>query len=115
MRFENKSSKLLSITKSKAKMYEFGLDEEHHIHLAESPTKLLLMTIGIIGDLCREELSSEKDIALYKQRKGDLRNVARYFDALIESKLQTEHDYYLCLLGATSYYLADMPGSVVAH
>ncbi|ABX49158.1 DEAD/DEAH box helicase domain protein [Shewanella baltica OS195] len=111
MKFENKSSKLFSITKSKAKMYEFGLDEEHHIHLAESPTKLLLMTIGIIGDLCREELSSKKDITLYEQRKGELRNVARYFDALIESKLQTKHDYYLSLLGTTSYYLADMPGS----
>ena len=111
MRFENQSSKLLSITKSKSKMYEFGLDEEHHIHLAESPTKLLLMTIGILGDLCREELSSERDAEIYAQRKTELRNVARYFDALIGSKLQTEYDYYLCLLGVASYYLADMPGS----
>ena len=113
MRFENQSSKLLSITKSKAKMYEFGLDEEHHIHLTESPTKLLLMTVGILGDLCREELSSEKDAAIYEQRKAELRNVARYFDALIGSKLQTEYDYYLSLLGAASYYLADMPGSAI--
>lgn len=113
MRFENQSSKLLSITKSKAKMHEFGLDEEHHIHLAESPSKLLLMTIGILGDLCREELSSEKDAALYEQRKVEVRNVAKYFDALIGSKLQTEYDYYLCLLGAASYYLADMPGSAI--
>ncbi|EGR0083342.1 TPA: DEAD/DEAH box helicase [Vibrio vulnificus] len=113
MRFESKSSKLLSITKSKAKMYEFGLDEEHHIDLTESPTKLLLMTIGILGDLCREELSSEKDAAIYEQRKAELRNVARYFDALIGSKLQTEYDYYLSLLGAASYYLADMPGSAI--
>lgn len=111
MRFENKSSKLLSITKSKAKMYEFGLDEEHHIHLTESPSKLLLMTIGILGDLCREELSTEKNTELYELRKLELRNVARYFDALIHSKLQGEYDYYLCLLGAVSYYLADMPGS----
>jgi len=113
MRFENQSSKLLSITKSKAKMHEFGLDEEHHIRLTESPTKLLLMTIGILGDLCREELSPEKDVATYELRKGEIRNVARYFDALIGSKLQTEYDYYLCLLGAASYYLADMPGSAV--
>ncbi|WIG80758.1 DEAD/DEAH box helicase [Photobacterium damselae] len=113
MRFENQSSKLLSITKSKSKMYEFGLDEEHHIRLTESPTKLLLMTVGILGDLCREELSAEKDAATYELRKGEIRNVARYFDALIGSKLQTEYDYYLCLLGAASYYLADMPGSAV--
>ncbi|EKK7176082.1 DEAD/DEAH box helicase [Vibrio alginolyticus] len=113
MRFENQSSKLLSITKSKSKMYEFGLDEEHHIRLTESPTKLLLMTVGILGDLCREELSAEKDAATYELRKGEIRNVARYFDALIGSKLQTEYEYYLCLLGAASYYLADMPGSAV--
>ena len=94
-------------------MYEFGLDEEHHIHLTESPTKLLLMTIAILGDLCREELSSEKNAATYELKKGEIRNVARYFDALIGSKLQTEYDYYLCLLGAASYYLADMPGSAV--
>ncbi len=113
MRFENQSSKLLSITKSKAKMYEFGLDEEHHIHLAESPTKLLLMTIGILGDLCHEELSLEKNNAIYEQRKTELRSVAKYFDALIGAKLQSEYDYYLSLLGAASYYLADMPGSAV--
>lgn len=113
MRFENKSSKLLSITKSKAKMYEFGLDEEHHIHLIESPTKLLLMTIGILGDLCREELSIERNLATYELSRREIRNVARYFDALLSSKLQTEHNYYLCLLGAASYYLADMPGSAI--
>lgn len=111
MRFKNQSSKLLSITKSKAKMHEFGLDEEHHIRLTESPSKLLLMTIGILGDLCREELSLEKNVEVYEQRKSELRNVAKYFDALIGSKLQTDYEYYLCLLGAASYYLADMPGS----
>lgn len=94
-------------------MYEFGVEEEHHIHLIESPSQLLLMTIGILGDLCREELSSEKNISIYEHRKSELRNVARYFDALIGSKQQTEYDYYLCLLGAASYYLADMPGSSI--
>lgn len=113
MQFEKQSSKLLSITKSKAKMYEFGLDEEHHIRLIDSPTKLLLMTIGILGDLCREEYSTERNQATYELRKREIRNVARYFDALFGSKLQTEYDYYLCLLGAASYYLADMPGSAI--
>ncbi|WP_405128435.1 DEAD/DEAH box helicase [Pseudoalteromonas sp. PB2-1] len=111
MRFENKSLKLLSITKSKAKMYEFGLDEEHHIHLLESPNELLLMTIAILGDLCREELSEEVNPEYIEQRRLELRNAARYFDALVGSKLQSNYDYYLCLLGSASYYLADMPGS----
>lgn len=111
MKFENKSFKLLSITKSKAKMYEFGLDEEHHIQLPESPNELLLMTIAILGDLCREELSEEVNPEYIEQRRLELRNAARYFDALVGSKLQSNYDYYLCLLGSASYYLADMPGS----
>ncbi len=111
MKFENKSLKLLSITKSKAKMNEFGLDEEHHIRLAESPNELLLMTIAILGDLCREELSEKVNPEYIEKRRPELRNAARYFDALVESKLQSNYDYYLCLLGAASYYLADMPGS----
>ncbi len=113
MKFKGRSLKLLSITKSKAKMYEFGLDEEHHINMPESPNKLLIMTIGILGDLCREELSDKRNVEIYEQSSTELRNVARYFDALIESRLQTEYDYYLCLLGASSYYLADMPGSSI--
>lgn len=94
-------------------MYEFSVDEEHHIRLTESPSKLLLMTIGILGDLCREELSAEKNIILYEKRKSELRNVARYFDALIGSRQQTEYNYYLYLLGAASYYLADMQGNAI--
>lgn len=113
MRFENQSAKLLSITKSKAKMYEFGLDEVHHIRLTESPSNLLLMTIGILGDVCREELSVERNHALFEQKKLELRNVARYFDALMGSRQEIKYDYYLCLLGAASYYLADMPGSAI--
>ncbi|MBX9337895.1 DEAD/DEAH box helicase, partial [Serratia marcescens] len=113
MRFENQSAKLLSITKSKAKMYEFGLDEVHHIRLTESPSNLLLMTIGILGDVCREELSVERNHALFEQRKLELRNVARYFDALMGARQEIKYDYYLCLLGAASYYLADIPGSAI--
>ena len=51
MRLEGKSKKLLAITKSKAKMYEFGIAEEHHIDLPQNPQKLLLLTIGILGEL----------------------------------------------------------------
>ncbi|MDA0382939.1 DEAD/DEAH box helicase [Vibrio owensii] len=111
MKFENQSLKLLSITKSKATMYELGLDEQHHHRLEKSPSTLLIMTIGILGDLCREELATARSEWVYEQRQSELRNVAKYFDALIESKLQSSHNYYLNLLAAASYYLAHMPGS----
>ena len=48
MKLERSSKVYLAITKSKAKMYEFGVDEEHHIKLTIEPQKLLLLTIGIL-------------------------------------------------------------------
>jgi POLQ-like helicase len=111
MRFENSSSTLLSITKAKAKMYELGIEEEHHIRLTTSPSKLLIMTIGILGDLCHLQLSEEQNHELLLEAKNELRSVARYFDSLIQTQLESEYDYYLYLLGASSYYLSDMPGS----
>ncbi|WP_372880279.1 DEAD/DEAH box helicase [Psychromonas sp.] len=111
MKFEKLSSNLLSVTRAKAKMYEFGLNEEHHLRLSSSPSQLLLMTIGMLGDLCRIELSEEKREEELSDAQKELRNVAKYFDALIETKLESEYDYYLGLMGASSYYLANMPGS----
>ncbi|HIF9502649.1 TPA: DEAD/DEAH box helicase [Photobacterium damselae] len=114
MKFESKSNKLLSITKSKAKMYEFGLREEHHIDIPISPQNLLLMTIGMLGDLCRlemkTELSDEERESLISMR-FELRNAASYFDALDKTKLSQDNSYYLSLLAAASYYLSEMPGS----
>lgn len=112
MKFEDSSSHLLAITKAKAKMYEFGLDEEHHLKLYDSPSRLLLMTIGILGNLCNEILDSDNGAEKQENHTAsELRNVARYFDALLESRLESENDYYLLLLAASAYYLADMPGS----
>ena len=113
MKFETSSSHLLSVTKSKAKMYEFDLPEEHHIQLREAPSELLLMTIGMLGDLCRAQSTSELPQAEIQHQRVNLRDVAKYFDALVNSKLESDYDYYLTLLGASAYYLSDMPGSSI--
>jgi POLQ-like helicase len=111
MKFENSSSTLLSITKAKAKMYELGLEEEHHIRLPIAPSKLLVMTLGMLGNLCHLQLSEGDNEGLLLEAQKELRNVARYFDSLIQTQLESKYDYYLYLLGASSYYLSDMPGS----
>ena len=114
MRFEGRSKTLLAITKSKAKMYEFGLPEEEHIALAYSPANLMVMTIGMLGDLCQLELSNERSPGFEQslaQSRKELRDAARYFDAFFETKLAPEYAYYFSLLAASAYYLADMPGS----
>jgi len=114
MKFEGRSKTLLAITKSKAKMYEYNLPEEDHIDLRFSPTNLLVMTVGMLGDLCRLELESDtlpEAEQVLDQSRRELRDAARYFDAFHETRISPEHAYYIMLLSASAYYLADMPGS----
>ncbi len=103
---------MLAITKSKAKMYEFAIDEASHIDLLVDPRKLLITTIGILGDLsafeARGELADE-----HEDLKSELISVGQYFDALIQSRLADEMTIYLKIIGSSAYYLANMPGSSV--
>lgn len=115
MRLEQKSKKLLAITKSKAKMYEFGIAEQDHIDLPQNPQKLLLLTIGILGELAAlssrtKEMEDELNNDLNDLKK-QLISVSQYFDALNYSKVVPELSNYLKIVGSAAYYLADMPGS----
>lgn len=116
MKFEAPSKKMLAITKSKAKMYEFAIDEESHIALPVDPRKLLVTTIGILGDLSAIEAREEQQVEEtdgHEELKSELISVGQYFDALIQSHLADEVTLYLKILGASAYYLADMPGSSI--
>lgn len=113
MRPEQKSRLLLGVTRSKAKMFEYGVPEEHHITIAQDPAKLFTLSIGLLGDLAaginREELQPN---ALADMRKNLLFS-AYFFDAYVQSRLDAALDPYLILLGSASYYLCDLPGSAM--
>jgi POLQ-like helicase len=115
MKLEGKSKKLLAITKSKAKMYEFGIAEEHHIDLSQNPQKLLLLTIGILGEFAaldsRTDNLTEEIQNYFNDLKSQLVSVSQYFDALNYSLVEPGLSSYLKLVGSAAYYLADMPGS----
>lgn len=116
MRLEVPSKKMLAITKSKAKMYEFAIDEASHIALPVDPRKLLVTTIGILGNLSAIEARGEQQVEEagdHEGLKSELISVGQYFDALIQSHLADEVSLYLRILGASAYYLADMPGSSI--
>jgi hypothetical protein len=116
MRLEVPSKKMLAITKSKAKMYEFAIDEASHIALPVDPRKLLVTTIGILGNLSAIEARGEQQVEEagdHEGLKSELISVGQYFDALIQSHLADEVSLYLKILGASAYYLADMPGSSI--
>lgn len=112
MKLEERSKHLLAITKSKAKMYEFSIPEADHIELRQNPNKLLITTLGILGDLAamkaRQDIIDEE---VYQEFRSELASVGQYFDALVQSHLADDAIVYLKLIGASAYYLADMPGS----
>lgn len=116
MKLESSSKKMLAITKSKAKMYEFAIDEASHIELPVDPRKLLITTIGILGDLSALEARGEQQVEEtdeHEELKSELISVGQYFDALIQSHLADEMTIYLKIIGSAAYYLANMPGSSI--
>ncbi|MCP8898965.1 DEAD/DEAH box helicase [Gilvimarinus xylanilyticus] len=116
MKLEAPSKKMLAITKSKAKMYEFAVDEASHIELLVDPRKLLITTIGILGDLSAIEAREEQQLeetGEHEELKSELISIGQYFDALIQSHLADEMTIYLKVIGSAAYYLANMPGSSI--
>ncbi|EOW9120562.1 DEAD/DEAH box helicase [Vibrio cholerae] len=111
MRPEKKSQLLLGVTRSKAKMLEYGVPEEHHIKITQDPAKLFTLSIGLLGDLAAAINREEPDPDSLSELKTNLLFSARFFDSYLQSKLNDTLDPYLVLLGSTSYYLCDLPGS----
>lgn len=111
MRPEKKSQLLLGVTRSKAKMLEYGVPEEHHIKITQDPAKLFTISIGLIGDLAAAINRDEPDPNSLAELRNNLLFSARFFDSYLQTKLNETLDPYLVLLGSASYYLCDLPGS----
>lgn len=111
MKPEQKSQTLLSVTRSKAKMFEYSVPEEHHIKILQDPAKLFTLTIGILGDLAagtnRKDSSPD---SLFEHQKNLIFS-AQFFDSYLQSKLNGILDPYFILLSSASYYLCDLLGS----
>lgn len=111
MRPEKKSTLLLGVTRSKAKMLEYDIPQEHHIKITQDPKKLFTLTIGMLGDLAAAINRGELGQNDLSELKTNLLFSARFFDSYLQSKLNEVLDPYLVLLGSSSYYLCDLPGS----
>ena len=112
MKPEKMSKKTLSVTQAKGKMLEYNIpDEYQNIDFTIKPEKLFYLTIGLLGDYSNMlnrigETSSDELL----EAKNNLRFSSRFFDSYIQSELDHELDSYLTLLGASAYYLYDLPG-----
>lgn len=111
MRPEQKSQLLLGVTRSKAKMLEYRIPEEHHIKITQDPAKLFTITIGLLGDLAASINRNESQSDTLTDLRNNLLFSAQFFDSYLQSKLNESLDPYLVLLGSASYYLCDLPGS----
>ncbi|WP_044896173.1 DEAD/DEAH box helicase [Bacillus alveayuensis] len=115
MKPDNKSLQLLGVTRSKAKMYEYSVPEDHHIEINKDPARLFNLSIGILGQVAAQinldTLDNEsKDIHQLRQH---LHFSARFFDSYLHTRLNEELEPYLLILGSASYYLSDLPGSAL--
>jgi len=110
MKPKSRSKHLLSITRSQAKMYEYSIPQEFHSDISNyDPSKLYLLTIGLIGDLSFYVIEDNRE--KIKEIKEELKFASHFFDAFLQSKLKEEHNNYLKLIGSASYYLCDLQGS----
>jgi len=107
----SKSKKLLGITQAKAKMYEYNIPKEHHLENINDPSKLFLLTVGILGESYRFLSDAKVDVTYSQRWKESLQFAAKFFDSYIQSKTDKDLDCYLLLLGAASYYVCGLPGS----
>lgn len=111
MKPETESYHLLGVTRSKAKMFEYSVIDEHHIETKEDPAKLFIISIGLLGDIAATINQNNPDSADLLELKTNLLFAAHFFDSYLQSKLNEEFDPYLMLLCSASYYLCDLPGS----
>lgn len=113
MRPEKKSNVLLAITQSKAKMYEYSIPLEHHINIPREPARLFPLAIGLLGNVAVETILGDTSSESFLELKKNLEFSARFFDSYLQSHLEEELDSYLLILGASAYYLCDLPGSSI--
>ncbi len=111
MRPERGSRVLLAITRSKAKMFEYGLPEQEHIRVPRDPARLLRLAVGMLGDFAATVARNGTDGARVKELSSSVRFSARYFDAYAASRLARARGAHLLLLASAAYYLCDLPGS----
>jgi hypothetical protein len=111
MKPKQSSNVLLAITRSKAKMFEYGLPESEHIKVPRDPARLLRLAVGILGDVAAAVSRNGADAARVAELSSSLNFAARYFDAYAASKMAQAGDAHLLVLASATYYLCNLPGS----
>lgn len=112
MLIENTSKYLLKKTRAKAKMYEYNLPEDRHLHTEKNVSDLLLISIGAIGNISVAILKdpNQKHV-LIEESKLELEFASKFFDSYLNSRLDDGSDNYYLLFGSVAYFLCEYIGS----
>ncbi|MGY4408538.1 helicase [Bradyrhizobium sp. LB7.1] len=113
MRPEAVAQRVLSVTRSKAKMYEYDVPLEHHIALPQRPELLFSLAVGLLGDAAAAIAVGDTVVGREQTTDEALGFAATYFEAYVDSRLDETVEVDLHLLGAAAYYLANNPGSAM--
>lgn len=112
MKPNSNSIKVLQYTQSIAKMVEFEVPQESRIiNIINEPEELLVLTLGILTDYVHELVSKNRNEEKLIEHFRNLRFCAAYFDAYKNTERHFENKDFFLLIGAITYYLADLPGS----
>ena len=112
MLIQDNSKYYLKKIRAKAKMYEYEVPTDSHIQVEEQANDLILLSIGIVGDVANEILNMEQaPIILSKEKEEELYFVSRFFDSYSHAKLYIDMNPYFILMGAVTYYFCNMNGS----
>lgn len=111
MKPEAASNKLLSVTRAKAKMYEFDIPDDLHIRIEKDPARLFSLAIGLLGDAAVAACTRRAPEDPSHEGAMPLRFASIFFEAYRQSRLPGAEEAYLLLLASASFYLAELPGS----
>lgn len=111
MLIEGASKYYLKKIRAKAKMYEYGVPEDLHIKVEEQANDLILLSIGIVGDVANEIMNMKQAPIILSNETEEIYFVARFFDSYFQSRLDIEMNPYYILMGAAAYYFCNMNGS----
>ncbi|EOT44654.1 DEAD/DEAH box helicase [Enterococcus columbae] len=112
MLIENTSKYFLKKIRAKAKMYEYGVPKDIHIKVEEQANDLILLCIGIVGDIADEICKmKELPINLSSENKDKLYFASKFFDSYFQSKMDLNMNPYHILMASVTYYFCNMNGS----
>jgi POLQ-like helicase len=104
-----------AITQSKGKMYEYMVPLKDHIKLPEDfpLEELFPLAIGTLGDVASSTVRMYLHLEDYSEsiERDELQFAARILYAYVESRLNASLSFVLLLLGASAFYLCEMPGN----